>query len=209
MKKTVIFLFSALLLVGCAKEEFLNKVSTDNVSAIFYFNGTIEDTTLSKNFAWYDTRSFYSNYKTEILDELRFNYSWDSRQFLNSNTNNYSSDYYSHLTGGSITVELYDSTLLPSILGKTVRSDQFGDTLKVNLTLGLHNYGYKSNGSAFDFRINSVKDSAIVYHLNKQTENFKIYSISIPKIILRNRDDTTQTKEVTDLEMRFPVIIWD
>lgn len=209
MKKIATLLLSVLLLVGYAKEEFINSASTDSVSTIFYFEGTLEDTMLSKNLAWYDRQSFYVNYNTEIVDELRFNYSWDSRYFSSHNTQHYSADYYSQLTGGSITVEIYDSTLLPSILAKTVHSDEFGDTLQVSLALGLNNTRYRNNGSAFDFRINSVKDTTIGRSLPYSSNFYKIFHISIPHLTLYGIDDPTIKKEVKNLEMRFPVIIYD
>jgi hypothetical protein len=185
MKSTSIFAIALVFLLSCEKENTLQVYSTETISNIFYFNAVVEDTAVTKNLAWYDTRSFYSEYHTEIIDELRFNYDWDSRYFLNSNSKNYSSDYYDLLTGGSLTIGIYDSTLLDSIFGRTVKSNAFGNDLKIDLTIGLDNTRYWNKESVFDIRINSIKDTAIVYHYGGGTENFKIYSISIPQITLQ------------------------
>ena len=209
MKLISIFAIALVFLMSCKKENILQVYSTETISNIFYFNAIVDDTAVTKNLAWYDTRSFYSEYHTEIIDELRFNYDWNSTYFLTSNTKNHSSDYYDLLTGGSLTIEIYDSTLLDSIFGRTVKSNAFGEALKVNLTLGLNNTGYWNKESVFDIRINNVKDTTRVYHYGGGTENFKIYSVSIPQITLENRDNPSDTREVKDLEMRYPVILWD
>lgn len=208
MKSTFTFIFTIILFICCTKEETLQVTSVDNVSTIFYFKGKLNDTLIAKDLAWYSSRSDFQEWHTEIVDETRIGYQWHSDYFI-TQTKHYLPDYYDLLSGGLIQIRILDSTLLKSILGKTIRSNAYGDTLEINLSLGLNDKGYWKNNSVFDFRINSIKDTAIAYYSETRTAKFKAVSISIPKITLHQMDDPSKAKEIEDLEMRFPVIIWD
>jgi hypothetical protein len=204
MKITSFFSIILIFLVSCTKENSLNISRTDTVYNIFYFNAITENDTISKNLSWYDTDSYYNATHTEVYDETRLIYSWTSDN-SSFHTTHYSPDYYNVLKGGSIGMIIADSTLMDKMVGNTIRSNAYGDTLELFFNIQLGDMYYWSKGSVFDFRINSLTDTTLVTSINRGQSDVRIFDISIPTIEVANYYDSTDFATIKDIRMRVPI----
>jgi hypothetical protein len=209
MKLHYALLLTITLFLGCEKEKLTQEYTTSTVSDIFYFEAQINDSIISKNLAWYGTTSFYSLYHTEVVDEYKFSFTWGNGGAYKPRTMHPNAEYYSLINGGFVNVTILDSTKIDSIMGNLIPSDKFGENFQVDFGIGVNEDRFWAIDSIFDVEIKYEKDTTMVRHYNRDTEKFKIYTVKIPRVILRNSTNDSFVKEVRNFKIRYPVIVWD
>lgn len=207
MKNTTLLYIAFLFLAfaGCKKEETLKINITDSTASPFYLSLKADGDLIEKNLSWYGGFSIFRERYSSFEESLRIRYTWSSTPstFLSSH---YDPTYYDDMSEGFVMLEIYDSTLLDKLVGTTVSSDQYGGDLNIRMAFTNQEKGWESVGSVFDFRINSIKDTTMVDFPFRRESNYKIISLDIPNIQMRQIEDTTQSIAVEDIKMRFLVI---
>lgn len=204
--KLIYLLLSFVVFVGCEKEETLKINITDSTTSPFYLSMMADDNLIEKNLSWYGGFSFFRERYSSREEEFVMQYTWTALPPSSLRSSHFEPSYYEDMNEGFIRLEISDSTLFDKIIGTTVSSDQYGDTLHFRMAFATANNEWESIGSVFNFKINSVKDTLMPYLPINTKSNYKIVELEIPEVQMRHISDTTQSIAVEKIQMRFPII---